>query len=112
MRLRILAALSMALGIFAATTGLAGPATAAPAVWTMPDVKDMVLSAAVKAVEQATGGADLDLRLVDNRNVQEVINKANWSTCAQNPPAGKEISQKTKRVILYVKRFNQKTCWS
>ena len=101
----------MVIAVLAATIGFGGPASAAPAVWTMPDVKELVLQKAVKAVEDATGGAELDMRLIDTRNGQEVMNQTNWTVCQQNPRAGKAISQKTKRVYLYVKRFNQKSCW-
>lgn len=112
MRLSIAAAFSMTLVILAATIGFAGPVSAAPAAWVMPDVTSMVLKRAVNEVSEATGSAELDLRLIDNRNGQDIVNQANWSVCAQNPAAGKAISQKTKRVILYVKRFNQQRCWS
>ena len=102
----------MTFAILAATVGFAGPVSAAPAVWTMPNVKDMVLSKAVKTVEEATGSADLDIKLYDRRNVQDIINYSNWAVCYQSPAAGNPISQKTKRVSLYVKRFNQQSCWS
>lgn len=111
MRLRILTTFSMTLGILAATIGFAGPAPAATE-WTMPDVRNMVLSKAVKSVEEATDSAELDLKFIDNRNVQEIINQTNWSVCYQYPAAGNAISQKTKKVLLYVKRFNQQSCWS
>lgn len=110
MRLRILAAFSMTLGILAAMIGFAGPVSAAPASWVMPNVRGMVLSQAVKAVREVTGGAELSFNFRDPRNGQDVINQTNWAVCAQSPSAGKSISQKTKRVNFYVKRFNQKTC--
>ena len=112
MRLRILAALSMTLGILAATIGFAGPVSAAPAKWVMPNVKNMVLKQALKAVREVTGPAELNLRLVDARNGQDVHNETNWQVCFQSPAAGKVISQKSKRVALYVKRFNQRSCWT
>lgn len=112
MRLRIVTAFSMTLGILAATIGFAGPASAAPAVWTMPNVTDLVLSKAVKAVEEVTGSAELNLRVIDRRNGQDVHNQTNWEVCYQTPRPGQPISQKSKRVALYVKRFNQKSCWS
>lgn len=111
-RLRIWAALSMTLGILATTIWFAGPVMAAPTTWVMPDVRGSVLQRAVSAVEQATSSAELDLRLIDSRNGQEVINKSNWVVCYERPAAGSKISQKTKRVYLYVKRFNQESCWS
>lgn len=110
MRLRILASFSMALGIFAGTIGFAGPTTAAPAAWVMPNVRNMVLQQAVKAIREVTGPAELDLRVLDKRNGQQVMNQTNWEVCAQGPSAGNEISQKSRRIVLYVKRFNQKTC--
>ena len=109
-RLRILAALSMTLGILAATIGFAGPVSAAPAKWVMPNVRNMVLNQAVKAVREVTGPAELKLQMVDLKNGQEVHNETNWQVCGQSPRAGSEISQKTKRVNLYVKRFNQQGC--
>lgn len=102
----------MTLGMLAATIGFAGAASAAPTVWTMPDVKDLLLSQAVKAVEEATDSAELDLRLVDYVNGQDVYNETMWSVCSQNPAAGKAISQTRKLVFLYVKRFNQSGCWN
>ena len=101
----------MTLGILAATIGAAGPAAAAPAVWKMPNVVGMVLKGAVKDIQEVTGPVELDLKLIDRRNGQDVHNKANWVVCSQRPYADKPISQKSKRVILYVKRFNQKSCW-
>lgn len=109
MRLRIVAAFSMTLGIFAATIGIAGPASAAPAAWVMPDVRGMVLSKAVKAVQEVTGPG-LKLRIVDLKNGQDVINQTNWAVCYESPRGGRPISQKTKRVSLYVKRFNHDGC--
>ena len=112
MRLRIVAAFSVTLGIFAATIGFAGPVSAAPAQWVMPNVKDMVLKKALKTVREVTGPAELKVRLIDRRNGQEVHNETNWQVCAQSPGPGKAISQKSKRVALYVKRFNQRSCWT
>ncbi|MDZ4235053.1 MAG: hypothetical protein U1C73_15140 [Dietzia sp.] len=111
--------MTMAFALFAATTGAAVPVMAAPAVpvpqapttaWVMPDVRNMVLQQAVNAVFDVTGDVELDLRLVDRKNNQQVLNLTNWSVCAQSPRAGSEISQKTKRVVLAVKRFNQRGC--
>ena len=102
----------MTLGIVAATIGFAGPVSAAPTEWVMPDVKGMVLKRAIQAVSQVAEPTELKFKLVDNRNVQEISNYANWSVCYTWPPAGKPISQKTKAVSLYVMRFNQKSCWS
>ena len=112
MQSRILAVFSTALVVLLATIGFAGPASAAPAVWVMPDVKDMVLQKAVKDVREATGGAELKLKLLDGKNGQDVINQTNWTVCYQSPAAGKAISQKTKAVTLAVMRFNQTRCWS
>ena len=108
-RLRVVAAFSMTLGILAATIGFAGPVSAAPAQWVMPNVRNMVLKQAVEAVQEATGPG-LKLRMVDLKNGQEVHNKTNWEVCAHSPRAGRTISQKTKRVSLYVKRFNHRGC--
>lgn len=78
----------------------------------MPDVRNMVLAKAVKEVRKVTGSAELDLRIFDRRNGQDVHNQTNWVVCHQAPPSGEPISQKNKKVFLYVKRFNQKSCWS
>lgn len=111
MRFLTLAANSMTFGIFAAMICFAGPVAAAPASWVMPEVRGMVLSQAVKAVRAATGPG-LNLVIRDLRNGQEVINQTNWDVCGYFPPEGQSISQKTKRVVLYVKRFNQQRCAS
>lgn len=110
MRLRIAAAFSITLGIIAATIGFAGPVSAAPASWVMPNVRNMVLKQALEAIGEVTGSAELKLRIKDPRNGQEVHNETNWAVCAQSPRAGSKISQKTKRVNLYVKRFNHRGC--
>lgn len=110
---QLIAVLAMTFGMMAATTGFAGSAAAASdadVVWMMPDVRAMVLQQAVNAVFDATGPAELDLRFVDSRAGQQVINQTNWSVCAQSPGAGGTISQTSRRVILYVKRFNQRYC--
>ena len=78
----------------------------------MPDVRNLVLSQAMKELQAATDSAELNIRMIDSRNGQEVINQTNWTVCAQSPSAGGTISPKTKRVNLYVKRFNQRSCWS
>ncbi len=122
MRLRTVAAFSMTLGMLAATIGFTGPASAAPAVWVMPDVQTMVLKGAIKEIRDVTGSAKLNLRVIDRRNGnvvsvdanpdgQKPMNKTNWMVCAQRPGPGGTISQKSKRVYLYVKRFSQASCW-
>ncbi len=110
-RLRIVAAFSMTLGILAATMGFAVPAAAAPAAWVMPDVRGVVLQGAINAIQEVTGSAKLNFIFVDTRNGQEVHNKSNWVVCQQNPRPEGAISKKSKKVYLYVKRFNQKSCW-
>lgn len=119
MRKQIITAVSVAFAVVAATIGAAAPAVGAPVAplpeapttaWVMPDVRNLVLQQAVNAVREVTGPAELDLRLIDRRNGQDVLNLTNWQVCSQSPGAGREISQKTKRVILYVKRFNQRGC--
>ncbi|MGB2922040.1 MAG: hypothetical protein WA944_04495 [Mycobacterium sp.] len=117
MRKQIVGAVALTCAMFAPTIGFAAPAMAVPPVpqapsevWVMPNVRNMVLSQAVKAIREVTGPADIDLRVFDMKNGQQVINQSNWSVCAQGPSAGRQISQKTMRVILYVKRFNQSGC--
>jgi len=110
--LRIVAAFSMTVAVLAATIGFAGPALAVPARWVMPEVRNMVLQQAIKEIREVTGSAQLDLSVEDRRNGQEVHNQTNWLVCAQSPRAGGVISQKSKRVLLLVKRFNQQRCTS
>lgn len=110
MRIRILAAFSMTLGILAATIGCAGPVLAAPASWVMPDLRGIVLKQAIKDVREVAGGTQLDVRVTDLKNGQDVINHTNWEVCYTSPIRGRAISQKTKRVNLYVKRFNHTGC--
>ncbi|MDZ4269336.1 MAG: PASTA domain-containing protein [Mycobacterium sp.] len=119
MRKQIIGAVMMSCAMFAPAISVAAPALAAPTVTApqapssklvMPNVRNMVLSQAVKAVREVTGSAEIDLRMIDLKNGQEVINQSNWAVCSQSPSAGGQISQKTMRVVLYVKRFNQRTC--
>lgn len=116
MRKQIFGAVALTCGMFAPTIGLAAQASAAPlpqapsSVMVMPNVRNMVLSQAVKSVRDVTGSAEIDLRMIDLKNGQDVINQSNWAVCSQSPGAGRQISQKTMRVVLYVKRFNQRTC--
>ena len=100
----------MTLFVLAATIGFAGPVSAAPVSWTMPNVRGEILKRAIKTVQETTGVPGLKLKFVDLKNGQDVHNKTNWVVCWQSPRAGKLISQKSKRVNLYVKRFNQKSC--
>lgn len=118
-RKQMFGAMAISCAMFAPTVGFAAPAMAAPVVaapqaptevWVMPNVRNMVLSQAVKSVRDVTGTAEIDLRMIDLRNGQDVINQSNWAVCSQSPGAGRQISQRTMRVILYVKRFNQRTC--
>ncbi|WP_370332364.1 PASTA domain-containing protein [Mycolicibacterium hippocampi] len=106
---------------FATSVGFAASATALPqppasqapaSEWEMPNVRNMVLQQALKSLDEATNSAELNLLLIDSRNGQQVINQTNWLVCAQSPSAGGNISQRTKRVNLYVKRFNQTSCFS
>ena len=112
MRLRTLSAFSMTLGILAATIGFTGPASAAPVSWTMPNVRGDILKLAVKKVQEDTGVPGLKFRIIDRRNGQDVHNQTNWEVCNQWPRAGQPISKKSKTVVLYVKRFMQKSCRS
>ena len=100
----------MTLVILGGMIGLAGPVSAAPGSWVMPNVRDMVLRQALKEIGEVTSGAKLSFRIVDKKNGQEVINEANWLVCAQHPRAGSPISKKSKRINMYVKRFNQSSC--
>ena len=110
MQKQILVAVST-MAVVAGAVGFAAPAAAVedvvpganPAPWVMPEVRSMLLDHAVDAVLGVTGPAELDLRLISAGN-QNVFNFTNWDVCRQSPSAGKEISQKTKRAILYVSR--------
>ncbi|WNG88945.1 hypothetical protein C6A87_006990 [Mycobacterium sp. ITM-2016-00317] len=86
------------------------PAPTASAPLIMPEVRTMVLQRAVRTLHAATSNAELDLRFVNRKDVREVINQQNWEVCAQSPSAGRAISQKTMRVILYVKRPGSRGC--
>lgn len=116
---QVFGVMAMSCAMFAPTVGFAAPAVAAPVVvapqaptevWIMPNVRNMVLSQALKAVREVTGPAELDLRVRDLRNGQAVINESNWAVCSQGPAAGNQISQTKKTVILNVRRFNQRSC--
>ena len=100
------------MAVLVATVGFAGPVAAAvddvaqepnPAPWLMPNVRGMLLDHAIDAVFSVTGPAELDLVTVAAGN-QNVFNLTNWDVCRQSPSAGREISQKTMRVILQVSR--------
>lgn len=93
--------------VVVAMTGLAGPAAAADK-WEMPDVKGEVLATALQDIRSVTGDAELDLRLVPRHVNQVVYNYTNWAVCYSSPGAGKEISQKSKRVVLSLRRLNEK----
>ena len=106
MRKCIIAAGATTAAVVVAMTGLAGPAAAADK-WTMPDVRGEILESAIKDVQSATGEVELDLRFQPNVN-QVVYNYTNWAVCATSPSRGREISQKTKRVIFALRRLNEK----
>lgn len=114
---RAIGAMVTAVAVAAGTLGAAAPAMAAQdpsganeAPWEMPDVRGELLSRAIDSVLSVTGDVDLDLRVLNRINTQEVINYTNWEVCAQSPRAGSEISQKTMRVIFAVRRPNTRGC--
>lgn len=94
--------------------GMATPAAAAqdgnPGPWEMPDVRGEILQRAIDSVLDVTGDVDLDLEVRNRLSAQDVINYTNWEVCAQAPRGGSEISMKTKRVILVVRRPNTSGC--
>ncbi len=112
MRKQIVAGLAMA--VSAGMFGFAAPAAAAqegnPGPWEMPDVRGEKLQRAINDVLDVTGDVDLDLRILNRVTTQEVINYTNWEVCAQSPRGGSNISQKTMRVILAVRRPETRAC--
>lgn len=77
----------------------------------MPDVLGLTLQKAEDSVVSITGEPDMDFRTVSPTINQAQLNLTNWIVCYQSPKADDEISLKTKRVYLYVRRPNQKNCW-
>ena len=114
MRKQLIAALSATMAMSAGLVGFAAPATAAqdgnPGPWEMPDVRGEVLQRAIDSVLSVTGDVDLDLDIRNRKDVREVINYTNWEVCAQAPRGGENISPKSKRVILVVRRPNTRGC--
>ncbi|MCG7580095.1 hypothetical protein [Mycolicibacterium sp. OfavD-34-C] len=109
--------LKMALAALVAACGVVGVAAPAAAAqegnsgpWEMPNVRGEILQRAIKSVQDVAGDVELDLRILNRLNAQEVINYTNWEVCAHGPSAGSEISKKTKRVNLYVRRPNTRGC--
>ena len=107
MRKSIIAAGATTAAVVVAMTGLAGPAAAADQ-WVMPTTKGEILQTAINDVHAATGGAELNIQFVPRHVNQEVYNYSNWAVCATSPSAGKNISQKSKRVIFSLRRLNEK----
>lgn len=108
--------LGLTMGVSAPVAGAANEATRtlpqqpASAPLVMPELRGLVLQKAVRTLHAATGNAELDLRFVNRKDIREVINQQNWEVCAQSPGPNRNISQKTKRVILYVKRPGTRGC--
>lgn len=109
--------LKMALAAVVAAGGMVGvaaPAAAAqegnPGPWEMPDVRGEILQRAINSVLDVTGDVDLKLQIRNRLSAQEVINYTNWEVCAQSPRGGEEISPKSKRVVLVVRRPNTSGC--
>lgn len=107
MRKSIIAAGATTAAVVVAMTGFAGPAAAADQ-WVMPTTRGEVLQTAINDVRAAAGGAELDIRFVPRHVNQEVYNYSNWAVCGSSPSAGKNISQKTKRVVFSLRRLNEK----
>lgn len=114
MRKQIAATFAAPLAVSAGMMGFAAPAAAAqdgnPGPWEMPDVRGEILDRAIDSVLSVTGDVDLDLEIRNRKDVREVINYTNWEVCAQAPRGGENISQKSKRVILVVRRPNSSGC--
>ncbi|WP_418602668.1 hypothetical protein [Mycolicibacterium sp. SCSIO 43805] len=114
MRKQFVATLAAMMAASAGMMGFAAPAAAAQegnsGPWEMPDVRGEILQRAIDSVLSVTGDVDLDLELRNRKDVREVINYTNWEVCAQAPRGGENISQKSKRVILVVRRPNSSGC--
>lgn len=106
----VAATMAVSTGLF----GFAAPAAAAqegnPGPWEMPDVRGETLQRAIDSVLSVTGDVDLDLLILNRKDVREVINYTNWEVCQQNPRGGQNISQKTKRVAFAVRRPMTRGC--
>ena len=108
MRKQFAATVATTVAVSAGLFGFATPAAAAqegnPGPWEMPDVRGETLQRAIDSVLSVTGDVDLDLDIRNRKDARQVINYTNWEVCAQAPRGGESISQKTKRVILVVRR--------
>jgi hypothetical protein len=103
---RVIASAVMVPAMLAGAVVQAGSAGAADE-WIMPDVRGEVLAAAIDDVREATGGADVKFTLRPSTN-QEVYNYSNWAVCVTAPRRESEISQKSKSVVLVLRRLNEK----
>ncbi|MBX7446636.1 hypothetical protein GR927_01430 [Mycolicibacterium sp. 3033] len=109
--------LKMALAALMAAGGMvsvAAPAAAAqegnPGPWEMPDVRYELLQRAIDSVLAATDDADVQFDIRNRLSPNEVINYTNWEVCYSSPTAGSNISPKTKKVVLLVRRPNTSGC--
>ncbi len=109
--------LKVSLATIIATGGMVGIAAPAAAAqegnsgpWEMPDVRGEKLQRGIDTIDDLVGDFDLRFDIRNRLSAQEVINYTNWEICAQAPGAGGEITQKTKRVILVVRRPNTSGC--
>lgn len=114
MRKQFVATLAAMMAASAGMMGFAAPAAAAqdgnPGPWEMPDVRYEILQRAIDAVDAATDDAELEFDIRNRLSPQEVINYTNWEVCYTSPSAGSDISPKTKKVILLVRRPNTSGC--
>lgn len=109
--LKVALAAVMAVG---GLVGVAAPAAAAqggtPGPWEMPDVRYELLQRAIDSVLAATDDADVQFDIRNRLSPNEVINYTNWEVCYTFPVAGSDISAKTKKVVLLVRRPNTSGC--
>lgn len=106
--------------MLAVAVGAAGPAAAAaddalihapssPDRWVMPDVNDVVLARAERAIEDVVDQEPLTFETLAV-NHEAVYNLANWVVCGESPAPGNAISHETETVTLSVKRPGAQHC--
>lgn len=76
----------------------------------MPDLDGLILEKALDAVHAAAEDPAFPIQ-INNARGQVVYNYTNWVACDQSPRAGREVTPKTKKVFIAVKRLNAKSCY-
>lgn len=109
---KLLGSVASASLVISSLVTLSGAAEAADGPWIMPLVRDLNAEQAIEAIRDVTGPVELDIALRDTKGNREVINLANWTVCSQAPSPEGVISQKSRRVVLFVKRAADDNCWA